>query len=66
MPESSLRNKSQSHFLEEIFRPADSKSLRLKIPAFEMQFSHGVWGSPFKRPPTVCNKTVPSLLRESM
>ena len=25
--ESSLKNKSQSHFLEEIFRPADSNSL---------------------------------------
>ena len=31
-------------FLEEIFLPADSKSLRLKIKAFEMQLSQGVWG----------------------
>ena len=30
-----------------------------------MQLSHGVLGSPFKRPPTVCAKTVSSLLRES-
>ena len=27
--ESSLKNKSQSHFLEEIFRPVDSNSLTL-------------------------------------
>ena len=54
------------HFLEETFRPADSKSLRLKSAAFEMQLlSHGVWGSPLKRGPTVCAKIVSSLLRES-
>ena len=47
MLESSLKNKSQSHFLE-IFWPADSKSLRLRSAAFEMQLSHGVWGLPFK------------------
>ena len=50
---SSLKNKSRSHFLKEIFRAADSKSLRLASAAFEMQLSHGVWGSPFKRSPTI-------------
>ena len=46
------------------FRPTDSKSLRLRSAAFEMQLSHGVWGSPFKRHSTVCAKAVTSLLRE--
>ena len=36
MLESSLKNKSRSHFLEEIFRPADSKSLRMEVTAFKM------------------------------
>ena len=52
-------------FLEEIFWSADSKSLRLKSAAFEMQLRHGVWGSSFKLRPTVCTKTVSSLLGES-
>ena len=33
--QSLLKNKSQSHFLEEIFRPADSKSLRLRSAALK-------------------------------
>ena len=44
------KNKLRSHFLEKIFWPVDSKSLRLRCAAFEMQLSDGVWGSPFKRP----------------
>ena len=52
-------------FLEETFRPADSKSLRLRSAAFEMQLHHGVWGSPLKRTPTTGAKTVSSLLRKS-
>ena len=48
-------------FLEEILQPADSKSLWLRSAAFEMQLSLGVWGSPFKCPPTVCGKTISSL-----
>ena len=59
MLESSLKNKSQSHLLEEIFQPPNSQR-------HEILLSHGVWGSPFKRPPTVCPKTVSSLLRESI
>ena len=62
-----LRNKSRSHLLEKIFWRA----------AFEMQLSHGVLGSSFKRastvyakvsslPPTACAKAVSSLRRESM
>ena len=35
MLESSLKNKSRSHLLEEIFQPPDSKSLRLRSAAFE-------------------------------
>ena len=58
-----VKNKSRGHFLEDIFRPADSKSLRLRSAAFEMQLSHGVRGSPFKHPPIVSTKTVSSLLR---
>ena len=50
MLESLFKNKSRSHFLEEIFRPEDSKSLRLRYAAFEVQLCHGVWGSPFKVP----------------
>ena len=65
MLEPSLRSKSPSHLLEEIFRLPDSKSLRLRHAALEMLHSHGVWGSSFKRPPSVCAKTVSSLLRES-
>ena len=65
MLQSSLKNKQRSHFLEQTFGPADDKSLRMRSAAFEMQLSHGVWGSPFQRPPTVCAKNVPSLLRES-
>ena len=42
MLESSFKNKSQSNFLEEIFGPVDSKSIRLRSAAFEMQLSHGV------------------------
>ena len=64
--ESSLKNKSRSHFLEEIFWPADSKSLGLRSGACEMQLSCGVWGSPFKPPPTVSAKVASSWLRESM
>ena len=53
-------------FLGKIFWAADSKSLRLRSAAFKMQLlNHGVWGSPLKRGPTVCAKTVSSLLRES-
>ena len=52
MQESSLKNKSQSHFLDETFGPASNKS-------------HGVWGQPFQCAPTVWAKTVPSLLGES-
>ena len=66
MLESSLKNKSQSHFLEEIFQPAPGKNLRLRRVEFETQLSHSVWCSLFKRSPTVCAKTVSSLLRESM
>ena len=64
MLETSLKMKSQNHLLEEIFWPPDSKSLRLRRAAFEMSLCH-VWGSPFKRVPTICAKTVSSLLRES-
>ena len=39
--ESSIKNNSKSHFLEEIFRPADSKSLRTKMTTFEMELNHG-------------------------
>ena len=53
-------------FLGKIFWPAESKSLGLRSAAFEMQLCHGVWGSPFECPPTVCAKTVSSLLKESM
>ena len=60
---SSFKSKSWSHFLEEIFRPTDSKSLRLRSAAFGMQASHGVWGSPSKCPTTVSMKPVSSLLR---
>ena len=35
MLESSLKNKSWSHLLEEIFQPPDSKSLRLRHAGFE-------------------------------
>ena len=64
MLESSLKNKLGSHFLKEIFQLPDSKSLRLRSAAFEMQLIHGAWGSLLKRPPTVCAKTVSSFLRE--
>ena len=37
-------------FFEEIFRPANSKSLRLRSAIFEIQLRHGVWGPPFKQP----------------
>ena len=60
---SSLKNKSRSHFLEELFWPVDSKSLQLRGATFETQLSHGVWGLSFKRPPTVCPKPVSSVLR---
>ena len=72
--ESSLKNKSWRHLLEEIFQPAESKSLRLRSAAFETQLSGSVWGSPFKYPPPppprhslpdACAKTVSSLLRET-
>ena len=53
MLESSLKNKSRSNFLEQTFGPANNKSLRLRSAAFEMQLSHGVWGLPFQRAPTV-------------
>ena len=67
MLQSSLKNKSQSHFLEKIFWPADSKkSLKLRSAAFEMQLSYGVWDSPFKHDPAVGPKAVSSLLREIM
>ena len=66
MLESSFENKSQKHFLEKIFPPEDSKSLRLRSTAFKMQLSQGVLGSLLKRPPGVCTKTVSSLLTESM
>ena len=63
--DSSLNKSNHSHFLEEIFRPADSKSFRMKSGKCQMQLNHGVWDSPFKRTPTVCVKRVSSLLRES-
>ena len=66
MSEPSLKIKSKSHFVEEMFWPADSETLRLRSATFEMQLSHGVWVSPFKFPPNVCAKTVSSFLRESM
>ena len=66
MLESSLKNKSRSHFLEEILLPADSKSLRLRRAALEMKLSHGVRDSPFKRPTTVSAKIYSSFLRDSM
>ena len=43
---SSLKNKSWGHFLEEIFQPGDSKSLRMRITPFEAQLNFDVWGSP--------------------
>ena len=64
MIKSSLKNKSRSYFLEEIFWPADSKSLILRIAAFEMLLIHGVWCSAFKHHPTSRAKTVSSFLRE--
>ena len=65
--ESSVKSKSQSQFLEEVFWPSDSKSLRLRrSEAFEMQLSHDIWGSSLKYLPTVYLKTVSSVLRESM
>ena len=66
MLESSLKNNSQSHLLQDIFPHPDSKNLRLRRAAFKIPPSHGVWSSPFKRPTTVYGKTVSSLLRESM
>ena len=66
MLESSLKNKSRSHFLEEILPPADSKSLRLRRAALEMKLSHGVRDSPFKRPTTVSANIYYSFLRDSM
>ena len=55
MLESSFKKKtSQSHLLEEIFQPPDSKSLRLRHAVFE------------KSPPTVCAKTAFTLLRQNM
>ena len=64
MLQSSLKNKSRSHFLEEILRPADNKSLRLERAALEMQLSQGVRDSPFKHPTTVSAKIVSSFLRD--
>ena len=61
-----LESSFMKPFLEEIFWPANSKGLRLRSAAFEMQLSHGVWGSLFESPPTVCRKTVSSLLGEGM
>lgn len=43
--------------------PAESKTLRLRKSASEMQLSHSAWGSPLENPPTVFTKTVSSLLR---
>ena len=40
------------------------ESLRLRSAAFEVQLSHGIWGSAFKGPPTVYTKAVSSLLKE--
>ena len=60
MLESSLKNKPRRYFLEEIFRPVDSKSFRLRSVVFEMLFNNGVWGSSFKYAPTVSAKTVSS------
>ena len=57
MLESTKKNNSKSHFLEEIFRPADSKSLRTKMTAFEMELNHGDWGSP-------SNVPLPSALKQ--
>ena len=41
-----------------------SKGFRLRSAAFEMQLSHGVWNSPFKRQHTLYAKKVFSLLRD--
>ena len=60
-----IKNKSRSHLLEEMFRPPYSKSLWLRRAAFEMPLRHGVRGSSFKSPPSVCTKTVSSLFRQS-
>ena len=38
-----MKNKSLIHFLEETFWPAESKSLRLRSAAFEMQLSCAIW-----------------------
>ena len=53
-----INKKITKPFLEKYFWPADSKSLRQRSAAFEMQLSHGAWGSSFKRHPTVCAKNV--------
>ena len=50
MLESSLKDKSRSHFFKDIFQLPDSKSLGLRSAAFEMQLIHGAWGSLLKRP----------------
>ena len=50
MLESSLKDKSRSHFFKDIFQLPDSKSLRLRSAAFEMQLFHGAWGSLLKHP----------------
>ena len=42
MIESSLKHKSLSQFVEEIFRSAGSKYLRLRNAVFEMELSYGV------------------------
>ena len=39
-----IKEQIMKSFLEDICWPADSKSLTLRIVAFEMQLSHGILG----------------------
>ena len=54
-----LKNKSRSHSSEEIFRPADSQSLRLKSAVFEIQLSHGFPLLSARKQFLVCSEKVP-------
>ena len=48
-----IKKQVTSYFLEKIFWLADSKYLRLRSAAFEIQFSQDGWCLPFKHPHTV-------------
>lgn len=48
-----------------IFEKKNFVLQRVKSYDWEVQLRHGVWGSRFTRPPTVCTKTGYSLLKES-